>query len=604
MTALLINLQNIEKRFGIVPLFSNISLSIYENERLGLVGPNGSGKSTLLKILAEQETADEGVITRSKTMELGYLPQKDAFAEHATVFQVLLEAFRFSIDDAELRHRIWEATQEDLLLDLQQTVSSLSGGWRKRLAIVQALLKKPNLLLMDEPTNHLDLEGILWLENILKRTTFGFVLVSHDRNFLENTVNSMMELNRIYPEGYFKTKGNYSHFLQKREEFVGTQLRQEQSLANKVRYEQAWLQRGAKARTTKAQYRIDKAALLKAELLELSQSNAQTRTVKIDFSATDRKTKILLEAKQLTMIRNDKTLFANLDLKLSPGMCLGLLGRNGSGKSSLLNILNGSLAPTSGQIKYADQVRIVNFDQKREQLQQNQTLQQALAPDGDSVFYNGTTIHVAAWAKRFLFSYDQLPQSVSKLSGGEQARILIANLMRQPADILLLDEPTNDLDIPTLEVLENSLREFSGAIVLITHDRLLLKTLSTKLLFLDNLGHATFFADYDQCYQAFCTSSEKKSASISASSSVTEPAPLVSKVSKLSFAEQKELSRLPAKLEKAEAELNSLQDQLAHVSMIENRQQFNELCEKIKVAQDKVDALYARWEQLENSNQK
>ena len=554
--ALLISAQSISKSYGVAPLFSDISFGVYEGERLGLIGPNGSGKSTLLKILMGIETPDSGKVVQNRREHLVYLPQEDTFNVKETIQSILFGARASSLSEAECQRQIWEVTGEQTFSDLQQTAGVLSGGWRKRLAIVHALLQKPDLLLMDEPTNHLDLEGILWLEEVLKKADFAFVLVSHDRYFLENTVNAMMELNRAYLEGFLKSEGNYSDFVRQRDEVRAGQMQREQSLANRMRREQEWLQRGPKARTTKAQSRIDSAEKLREDLRKVSASNAQQRTAGIDFDATGRKTKILLEARQIKMSRGGKLLFANLDLKLSPGFCLGLMGQNGSGKSTLLNLLKGDFLPEAGTIDRASNLRIVTFGQKREQLNQNQTLWQALAPDSDSVVYKGQPIHVAAWAKRFLFPQDQLHQAVSRLSGGEQARVLIANLMLKPADILLLDEPTNDLDIPTLEVLEESLSEFPGAIVLITHDRFLLDRLSDKLLYLDGHGKAEFFADYAQWRQAMQKPASKPAAVI------VEKSEQVNR-KKLSYEEQKELSRLPGKIQKAEAELEALQSQLA-----------------------------------------
>lgn len=586
---LLVSAQSVSKSYGMDALFTDISFSVYEGDRLGLIGPNGCGKSTLLKILMGLEEADSGKIAPNRSKHLVYLSQEDQFHAGQAIRTVLFAASP-TLSDAECCQKIWEVTGETLFTDLQQTVGTLSGGWRKRLAIVHALLQKPDLLLMDEPTNHLDLEGILWLEALLKKTNFAFVLVSHDRYFLENTVNAIMEINRAYVDGYLKNTGSYSDFIQKREDVIAGQMKHEQTLANKMRREQEWLQRGPKARTTKAQYRIDNAEKLRENLRKVASSNAQHKTAGIDFDATDRKTKILLETHQLKMSRNGKLLFENLNLKMSPGSCLGLMGKNGSGKSTLLSLLKSDIAPDSGTITRAPQLRIVTFDQKREQLNQNQTLWHALAPDSDSVVYKGQTIHVAAWAKRFLFPNDQLHQSISRLSGGEQARVLIANLMLKPADILLLDEPTNDLDIPTLEVLEESLSEFPGAIVLITHDRFLLDRLSDRLLYLNGQGKVEFFADYAQWRQAML-------AATSAAAPVKK-APLPQR-KKLTYEEQKELGRLPAKIQKTEAELAELQNQLTDPAILSDQQQLAALCDRIAAIQAKADQLYARWQELE-----
>lgn len=586
----LISAQAISKSYGVAPLFNELSFNISEGERLGLIGPNGCGKSTLLKILMGLESPDAGKVVKNRQAHLSYLSQSDNFNPNHTIEKVLFEQVVEHSDQADYQNLIREVALASPFADLQQKIGSLSGGWRKRVAIIKALLQKPNILLMDEPTNHLDLDGILWLEEILNKAEFAFVIVSHDRYFLENTASSIMELNRAYLQGYFTNLGNYSDFLQKREEVFSNQIQQEQSLSNKMRQEQEWLRRQPKARTTKAQYRIDNAERLRENLRLIKTSNLQNRKTTIDFDSTGRKTKILLSLNQVQLARSGKKLFSNLDLKLTPGSCLGLMGPNGSGKSSLFSLMKGDLQPDQGQIERADNLRIVSFDQHRQQLNQNQTLWRALAPYGDSVNFRGQNIHVAAWAKRFLFPADQLHQSVSRLSGGEQARVLIADLMLQPADILLMDEPTNDLDIPTLEILEESLSDFPGAIVLITHDRYLIDRLSDQLLYLDGNGHAEFFADYAQ-WRANLLSRQTQSIK-----TIKENVP---KLKKLSYEDQKELQRLPEKIQKAEAAVAKLTAQLTDPVIMDDKPRLTQLCKEIEVANAKVEGLYLRWQQLE-----
>ena len=587
--SILISAQSISKSYGIEPIFLDLNFKIDEKEKIGIIGPNGSGKSTLLKIFQGLELPDEGKITYHSSIKKIYLPQNDNFPPEKTIQEVLFNNNVNSVQELNYYHEIRKVAGSELFPDLQLKVASLSGGWRKRLAIVATLLQTPDLLLMDEPTNHLDLEGILWLENVLKKANFSFVVISHDRTFLENIVTSVMELNPNYLAGYLKIEGNYSNFLQKKAEILLNQQKMEQSLANRFKREQEWLRRGPKARTTKAQYRIDAAAELEEDLRRITVSNQRQHKAQLDFTATKRKTKNLLQAHQLSKSQ-DRLLFKDLNLILSPGTCLGLIGQNGSGKSTLISVLNGQLPPDTGKIEYAESVRLITFDQQRLQLNQQTTLKQALAPDGDSVFYQGNSIHVAAWAKRFLFPREQLNQPVYKLSGGEQARVLIANLVLQPADILLLDEPTNDLDIPTLEVLEESLEEFSGSIMLITHDRFLMQRLCNQILYLDGRGNHTFFADYDQ-YQQAIIPKEKTDQDVS-----------VKKIKKLTYEEQKELSKLPIKIEKIEVEINYLQDQLSSTDVINDSQRVNEICLKIKSLQDNLDILYQRWLDLDSNS--
>ncbi|MGK5090695.1 ABC-F family ATP-binding cassette domain-containing protein [Deltaproteobacteria bacterium TL4] len=586
---ILISSQSVSKSYGSNALFSNISLGFFENERLGLIGPNGSGKTTLLKIFAEQETSDSGTIVRKRGTHLVYLPQNDQLAPLKSVGETLLEALPESMEEEQRHQQVNEIFREMHFKDKSQKVGSLSGGWRKRVAIAQSLIQSPDLLLMDEPTNHLDLEGILWLEELLKNAPFAFVLVSHDRYFLENTTNRIVELNKQYPDGFLKVEGSYSDFIQKREEFLHEQSQQEQVLSNKVRRELEWLRRGPKARGTKAQFRIDNAEQLQNQLSEVKSRNAQNQKAQLDFEATHRKTKKLIETKDLTITRGGQQILKKVNVTLSPKTCLGLMGSNGSGKSTLLKLLTGELSQDSGSITKANGVQIVTFDQTREQLNPNQTLKQALAPAGDSVIYRGRSLHVAAWASRFLFPRAQLNLPVAQLSGGEHARVLIANLMLKPADVLLLDEPTNDLDIPTLEVLEESLQDFPGAIVLVTHDRFLLDRLSDKILYLDGQGNAEYFADYDQWYQKHkvrssqpTTSSEKRKA-----------------LSKMSYEDQKELNRMNKKIEKAEEMVTTLQQQLQNLEVTSNAARLTKLCAQLKEAEINVDRLYRRWEELE-----
>ncbi|HEV2321346.1 MAG TPA: ABC-F family ATP-binding cassette domain-containing protein, partial [Gammaproteobacteria bacterium] len=488
---------------------------------------------------------------------------------------------------------IRDLIREMAFADLQQPVDTLSGGWRKRLAVSCALVRQPDLLLMDEPTNHLDLEGILWLEQLLKEARFAFVLVSHDRYFLENATNRIVELNRRYPDGYLRVEGNYSEFLQRRLEVFDRQDREEQVLANKFRRELEWLRRGPKARTTKARGRIDAAHALKDELDETRGRNAQRASAGIEFDATGRRTRKLLELQGVGLSRGGRRLFAGLDLSLGPGSCLGVLGRNGSGKSSLIQLLRGELAPDAGTVTRADGLKMVSFDQKREQLDKRLSLRETLAPMGESVMFQGKPLHVSAWAQRFLFPTDKLGLPVERLSGGEQARVLIARLMLKPADILLLDEPTNDLDIATLEVLEESLAEFPGAIVLITHDRFLMDRLSDRLLYLDGAGGARFFADYPQWLEA-------RKPAVPAASARTEAPARKRPIPALSYEEKKELDRIDKKIEKAEAEVADVQRQLHDPAIMSDAARLKELYAELKAAEARVGEIYARWQELES----
>jgi len=593
---ILISTHFISKFYGAQPLFTDISLQVFDHERLGLIGPNGAGKSTFLKILAGMEPADSGEISRKRNISMNYLSQEDVLDPEKNIEETLFHAIPKDLEAWQVSKRRQEIMSLIQVDNTNQKVKTLSGGWRKRLAIGQALFQKPDLILMDEPTNHLDLEGILWLETLLKNASFAFVLVSHDRFFLENTTNRIVELNRRYPDGFIKVEGNYSAFVEKREKYVLEQAKLETVLSNKVRREIEWLRRGPKARTSKARYRIDKAYRLQENLETVKGRSAQNRSVDIAFDTTGRKTKKLLEAKNLRKTLNGKRLFDNLGLTLTPGMGLGVMGRNGTGKSTLIHILNGKLPPDAGSVNVAEGLQIVTFDQNRELSDESQTLRQALSPEGDTVIYQGRPFHVTAWAKRFLFQKEQLGMPVSGLSGGEKARVLIANLMLQPADVLLLDEPTNDLDIPTLEVLEESLDEFPGAIVLITHDRFLMERLCDLLLYLDGDGGAEYFADYDQWLQY-----KKDRLSAAPQSGATSQSLPKKKPHKMAYEERKELNRIERQIEKAEGIADNLQRQLHDPDITCDAHRLAEIYAKHQEAKMKVEQLYQRWEELESS---
>jgi len=597
----IINAQGISKSFGSTLLFQNISFTVSEGDRIGLIGPNGSGKSTLLRILAGDESLDSGEIAVRKRVRLTGVLQESKFASDATVRSVVEKALdRAAVSATERGTRFAETLGRAGFDQLETPAASLSGGWQKRLAIVEALVQSPDILLLDEPTNHLDLAGIEWLEALLQDAAFACVVVSHDRYFLENVASEMAELNRTYPDGLLRVRGNYSTFLEKKEEFLHSQAKRQEALENLVHNEIAWLRRGAKARTRKSKARIDKASDLMSELADLN-LRTRTATTDIDFSATDRKTKQLVELRDVAYEIDDRTLFGGLNFVITAGMRIGLVGPNGSGKTTLLRLLRGELTSSGGEVRRADWLRIVYFDQTR-QLDPDVTLRRALAPDSDSVIYQDRVTHVASWAARFLFTGEQLNQPIGRLSGGERARVLIAQLMLQPADVLLLDEPTNDLDIPTLEILEESLLEYRGALVLVTHDRYMLDRVSTIVLGLDGLGSAESFADYSQweSWQA-----QRKQPAKSPRSSGNQPrretivAERVAAKKKLSYLEAREYATIEQRVAEAEQVLQEKRAQLEDPAIASDGPRLLRAHAEMDEAQKAADELYSRWAELE-----
>lgn len=590
MTTLL-SVNSLSKSFGPQILFDELCFSILSGDRIGLLGPNGAGKSTLLKILTGQESSDEGTISKRQGLKIGYASQSPLFEPMSIEEAAIKDIGDSDKEEALIRAQILLSKAE--FNDLQADSSKLSGGWKKRLDLVRALVQEPDLLLLDEPTNHLDLEGILWLEKFLLRERIPLLIVSHDRYFLQNTCNRFVELNRCFPEGVFSSHGDLKAFFERKEIFLQGQLEQERSLKTTLREEVEWLRRSPKARTTKSQSRVDRAEKMLEELAHLKERNKKP-TVKIHFSASERETHKLITGHNLTKSLGNKQLFAGIDLVLSPGMRMGIVGKNGTGKTTLLKVLAQQILLDKGTIKYADNLKVVYFDQHREQIPLNLTLKEALCENGDTVYYQGQQIHVNSWAARFLFTPDRLMLPLNCLSGGERARILIAKLMLKPADVLFLDEPTNDLDIPTLEVLEESLKAFPGAVVLISHDRCLMDNICTSILSLGRVDDPHFYTGYSQWEKGQDVATPIKPVQ---SKETSLPPPPVAK--KLSYLEQKELSGMEKAIENAEKTIETLIDAS---QTNPDPLQLAEIYKQLSQAQEKLENLFTRWQELENKS--
>jgi ATP-binding cassette subfamily F protein uup len=588
----LVGIHSLSKSYGTQNLFENISFTILTEDRIGLVGPNGSGKSTLLKIIMDLEQPDEGFISKRQSLRLGYASQAPEFPS-LPLERVLIQNAPEHKDEYELITKARILLGKAEFSDFSQSACQLSGGWKKRLDIVRALMREPDLLLLDEPTNHLDLEGILWLEKFLKREKTAFIIISHDRYFLENISNKIIELNKCYPQGVCLSEGNMSVFMERKKGFLQAQFQRERGLSSMVNEEIEWLKRSPKARTTKSRSRIQKAYDLMEELGEIKRRN-KTILADINFVASERETRKLLAAKNITKSIEGKTLFKGIDVILSPGARLGIVGKNGAGKTTLLKILANMLPQDMGTLKYADDIKIVYFDQHRENISLNLSLRRALSSNGDYVNYRGQQIHVNGWAKRFLFSQDRLELPVGCLSGGERARILIAKLMLEPADILFLDEPTNDLDIPTLEVIEESLNEFTGAVVMISHDRCLMDRVCTQILGLIEENEHRFFADYNQwevASQSLLVKNEIVTKSVI-------PSVKLEKTKKLSYKEQKELEGMEHNITLIEGEIKILHQQLENPLVTSSPQKSLEHYHLLAESQKRLENLFDRWQFL------
>ncbi len=590
--------KDLSKSYGVKPLFHNLTFGVSDKDRIGILGPNGSGKTTFLKILAGLEQPDGGSVVRQQNLRVSFIPQHQDFHPESTAREVVGEvASTLGVGAQEQEAQVKEILGRTGFENPDQVVGPLSGGWRKRLMIACGLVQTPDVMLLDEPTNHLDFEGLQWLEQIMGRAPWPWVMVTHDRWFMERVTNQVAELNSRYADGLLSISGTYTQFLEKREAYLTHQQHRTQALAGKVRREEEWLRRGPKARTGKARYRVEAAEALQQEFGRVKAQSRDQQT-DVDFVGTGRKTKQLLALDRVTKAFEGHTLFQDLTCCIGPGNKLGILGQNGSGKTTLLKLLSKETAPDQGTIHHADDLRIVYFDQQREQLDHQQTLRRLLSDTGHTVVYREQSMHVAGWAKRFGFQPEHLDLPVSRLSGGEQARAIIARLMVQPADVLIVDEPTNDLDIPTREVLEESLREFPGGVILVTHDRYMLETVCRQFIGLDGTGKWGEFAEFEQwktwVHRQGVSEESKKG---NAGSVALERPRAQSK--KLSYQEQREYDNLEQRLIEAEMLVDQWRKQAEDPAIATDHAKLQDAYEGLQTAQHEVERLYARWDELE-----
>ncbi|CAE78929.1 ABC-F family ATP-binding cassette domain-containing protein [Bdellovibrio bacteriovorus] len=599
---LLINTHKLEKSFAGKTLFKNVSLGIEEGERVGLVGPNGAGKSTLLKILAGTMTPNSGDVTAKKGLRLGYLEQTPTFKKDETILDAVLSK-------AEDPHEaIGSAYEWIARLELTQfgenfLVSDLSGGWKKRVALARELVRDPELLLLDEPTNHLDVSSIMWLEDFLSRAPFATLTITHDRLFLQRTVNKIFDLDPKNPNYLISTTGGYLEYLEEKAILLAGQEQKELAMKNTLRRETEWLRRGAKARLTKQKARIDRAGTLKEDVEELSAKNA-ARKVKIEFKETDRNPQKLIEVDHVTKAYDGRVLFSDFSYLVTPKTRLALLGDNGSGKSTLIRMLLQQEAPTSGRVVQADKLKVAYFEQNRETLKPKESVLKNICPDGDYVHYQGQYVFARSYLERFLFNRQQMDLPVEKLSGGEQSRLRLAQLMLNEAQVLILDEPTNDLDVATLTVLEDSLKEFTGAVILVTHDRFFMDQVASDILALhknpDGSTSMERFAGYLQWEEWFEEQKELQAQELKKEKKAEKAA---AKPVKLSFKEKFELENMEANIFEMEEKLSNLQTEAGKPEVVSQASKVQELFAEISSLQSKIETAYARWAELEKKSQ-
>ncbi|OFZ31310.1 MAG: hypothetical protein A2622_01600 [Bdellovibrionales bacterium RIFCSPHIGHO2_01_FULL_40_29] len=598
--ATLVSAHLLSKSYATKTLFNGISFAIDDGDHIGLIGPNGAGKSTLLSLIAKQQSPDSGTLSFANHLRLGYLKQKPLFTADETIYMALMSACDdpYDSENIALAYELIARFELDQFPDAEHKQSlELSGGWQKKLALARELMKRPNLLLLDEPTNHLDLESILWLEDYINREKqIAFLTVTHDRRFLQNTCKVIFDLDPRLPNGLLRTNGTYADHLESKMQLLQGQKRLEEKRRNTMQIEKDWLSRGPQARLTKQKARIDRAHELIDEVSGLESKNRQNK-INLDFGKTDSSPKKLIAAEKVTKAYGGRVLFKDFTAMISPGHRYGLIGTNGCGKSTLLKCLIGQGSVDSGLAFVNEDIQICYFEQGKDSLKPEVSVLKTICPEGDYVHLHGNPVYAKSYLSRFYFRSEQFDMPVVQLSGGEQSRLILAKLMLQSSHVLILDEPTNDLDVETLDALTETLQEYRGAIIIVSHDR----------FFMDQNCNAIWsFGDPDGLIQNFADTFQWEewhhSKKINDKQNLKQAAKAdagksISKV-KLSNKEKFELDSMEKNIADTEKILSDLQVELADPKTQVNYARLGELTTQISAAEEKLESLFSRWEIL------
>jgi ATP-binding cassette subfamily F protein uup len=627
----LIQLENVSLAYGHVPLLDRVKLSIEPGERVCLVGRNGAGKSTLMHVVRDAAKPDDGEIWRQPGLRMAYLMQEVPRDETRTVFDVVAAGLEEVGDLIAEYHRVTHAVTEhaseadmNRLAQLQQQLEAvdgwsleqrvaaiisrldlpgdtpmaeLSGGYKRRVLLAQALVCDPDLLLLDEPTNHLDIEGIQWLENFLLGWQGALLFITHDRAFLQHLATRIIELDRGILTSW---PGDYNHYLQKKAELLEQEETQNAKFDKRLAQEEAWIRQGIKARRTRNEGRV---RALKALRNERSQRRQRQGKARIELEQGETSGKLVVEVEHASVGYDGKPIIRDFSTRIMRGDRVGIIGPNGAGKSTLLRLLLGELAPESGKVRLGTKLQIAYFDQQRAQLDLDKTVMENLNTGSETVTINGREKHVMGYLQDFLFAPQRVRSPVSSLSGGERNRLLLARLFTQPANLLVMDEPTNDLDVETLELLEELLSEYSGTLLLVSHDRAFLDNVVASSLVFEEKGHVgEYVGGYSDWLRQRQAAEQAKPKSVTKGNTGKAPAPTAKdeKSRKLSYKDQRELEALPAKIEALETEQNELQ---AQVSQPEFYQQdgdtISAVLTRLEAIEGELEHCFERWEALE-----
>lgn len=600
--ATLISAHLISKTFATKTLFQNISFAIDESEHIGLIGPNGAGKSTLLSLIAKEQSSDSGKLSFSNGLRLGYLKQKPTFESEDTIYMALMSACDdpYDSENIALAYELIARFQLDQFPDAEHKLASeLSGGWQKKLALARELMKRPTLLLLDEPTNHLDLESILWLEDYMnKEKRIAFLTVTHDRRFLQNTSTAIFDLDPRLPNGILRTNGSYSDHLESKMMLLQGMKRLEEKRRNTMLIEKDWLSRGPQARLTKQKARIDRANDIIDEVSDIENKN-RVNKLNLDFGKTDSSPKKLIAAEKIKKSYGDRVLFQNFNAMISPGHRYGLIGTNGCGKSTLLKCLIGKEKVDSGIAFLNEDISVCYFEQGKDSLNPNVSVIKTICPEGDYVHLQGQPVFAKSYLSRFYFRSEQHDMPVEKLSGGEQSRLILAKLMLQSSHVLILDEPTNDLDVETLDALSETLQEYRGAIIIVSHDRYFMdQNCNVIWSFGEAEGNIQKFADTFQWEEWHLANKAQKPTAKQMAAKNEEAAKASTPKVKLSNKEKFELDNMEKNIADEEARLASFQKELADSSTQSDYTKLADLTSKISQSESNLERLFARWNEL------
>jgi len=593
---MLLRFDEVSLAFGSRPLLDHVSLQVDERERVCLVGRNGEGKSSLLRLARGEAQPDEGVVWLQPGARLAHLRQDLDDQSDATVGELIAAGL-----PEEVAAEPWRAQQQvaeiatRLQLDQDARFSQLSGGWRRRALLARALVCDPDILLLDEPTNHLDIAAIEWLEQALLAYRGALLFVSHDRRFVNRLATRIVELDR---GRLFSSPGNYETYVAKKAQLLAAEEQANALFDKKLAQEEVWIRKGVEARRTRNEGRVRALYALREEHRQRRQRQGRIELTAQDAGSSGR---LVFEAEHAEVALGGRTIIRDFSTRVMRGDRIGIVGPNGAGKSTLLKLILGELQPTAGSVRLGTKLEVAYYDQQRVQLRLDESVMHNVVERGDHVFVNGVSRHVTGYLRDFLFRPDQLQTPARALSGGERNRLMLARLFAQPANLLVLDEPTNDLDIDTLELLEEFVANFSGTLLLVSHDRAFLDNVITDLLVLDGSGSVQdFVGGYSDWEQYAAERRAAARAAVPAARVESQTSPRVTKPRKLSYKDQRELDALPDRLAALEAERTSLEAAISEPTFYERPPaDVQRELQRVSDLATQIDAVYARWAELE-----